>query len=110
MPEEYTIYLKQELQRVTPDSSPPHLQYRPNYTALYDATECHGPNKRAAVENMIRELRRMHANGNLITSLATPESFEAYDRCIIPAHVIEREESEFIDYEALKFEASEENN
>jgi hypothetical protein len=107
MTSDQTIYLKQELQKAGSGPQLGKLNYEHNYAVYFGPIEVKGRSKRPVIEQMIKRLRKMNADGGLNGELSTPAEFESYDRCIIPAHILNQSVDDFIDYDELKFVSAE---
>lgn len=103
MTSDQTIYLKQELQRVSTGPARGKTTSRINVSAHYGPMEVGAENQMAAIEKMVRQLRTMCANEGLQgEEIAVPDTSSYYAKCIIPAAMLELDAAAFIDREQLK--------
>lgn len=108
MTTDHAIYLKVNLKRVGTGPQPGQVRSEANYLACYGPQEAEGANRRQAAENMIRTMRRMAANGGLIDAqIQVPVGYEDCERLLIPASVLSRDVSDFIDWDEIEQENSE---
>jgi hypothetical protein len=103
MLEDIVIYVKLELKRVGSGPQIGQTKSATNYSVCYGALELGGENKRAAINNMVRALRKMYANDGLNNSeMSVPARFDDADRHLIPASIIMQDVTEYIDESLIK--------
>ena len=103
-----TIYLEQKLHRLGSGPQVGQTVSGINVTAHYGSMSESGPNKRATVEKMVRQLRKLYAEGKIKADVNPAQKFHSFDKCIIPEAVLALSVEDFIDWNLIKTESSEE--
>lgn len=103
MSKDVTIHIEHKLHNIKTGITIGHGKAGINTVAHYGLFKETGEGKWVAVEKMVRQLRKLSANGSLAKmNIVTPKHFDQYEKFTIPGAVLTQPKDAPIDRAALK--------